>query len=501
MTSSKLLLFLSLSFIGGIFLESFFELSFFIPFLLVLLGFLFFLSFWKAKAILPIFCFLFLLLGAWRYQSGVSLLEGNKLFPLIGEDVVLSGVVDSYPDRRESTTKLTIKIDNFKEKILVTSWKYPSFNYGDRLEIRGKIQKPEPFEGFDYPAYLAKEGIYGVMYYPDIKLKEEGQGNPLFASLFSFKDTLKKGIGRVLPMPHAGLLEALIFGDEENIPASWKEKFNFTGTRHIAAVSGMNITIISFLILNCLLWLGFWRRQAFYISVALMFAYILTIGAPASGVRAVIMGILLLAAQNFGRISNGIRPVVFSAFLMLLFNPLLLEADVGFQLSFLAILGLAFWQPVFSRWLSKIPDFFQIRYTVSATLAAQVFTLPVLIYHFHQASLLGSFSNILIVPLLPFVTILGFFLALAATLFFPSAFLLLFPVWAGLAFILGTVDFFYKIPTLSLRIGHFSFGWLMLTYTFLGLVTWKAQESQKVHFLLPDVLNKKVGRKYDSPKG
>lgn len=420
---------------------------------------------------------------------------------MAGKDIVLSGVVDAYPDRRENTTKLTIRIDGFKEKVLITSWRYPSFDYGDKLEIRGKIQKPEPFEGFDYPAYLAKEGVYAVMYYPEIKLDGEGEGNPLFASLFSFKDSLKEGIGRVLPMPHAGLLEALIFGDEENIPEIWKEKFNFTGTRHIAAVSGMNITIISFLILNFLLGIGFWRKQAFYISIALMLAYILTIGAPASGVRAVIMGILLLAAQNFGRISNGIRPVVFSAFLMLLFNPLLLKADVGFQLSFLAILGLAFWQPVFSRWLSRIPDFFQARYTVSATLAAQVFTLPVLIYHFHQASLLGSFSNILIVPLLPFVTILGFFLALAAVLFFPSAFLFLFPVWACLTFILGTVDFFYKIPTLSLRVGRLSFGWLMIIYILLGLVTWKVQESQNIQFLFPDVLNKKVGRKYYSPRG
>ena len=104
----------------------------------------------------------------------------------------------------------------------------------------------------------------------------------------------------------------------------------------------MNITIISSLILSFVLGLGFWRNQAFYFSAFIIFIYILMIGAPASAVRAGVMASILIAAQGFGRISSGARAVVFAAVLMLFFNPLLLRFDVGFQLSFLAILAFIF---------------------------------------------------------------------------------------------------------------------------------------------------------------
>jgi len=383
MINSKNFFYFCISFILGIFLSSFFKMS--LLFFLVL-GVIF--IFWKDRRMYVFgFCVLFFIFGAWRYQSFKFKTENNPLVEYIGREVSFIGTINERPEPGQSTTKIEVKIKDLDSKILITTWKYPEYHYGDKLKVQGRIEEPAFFNDFDYKSYLAKDGIYAVVYQPQIELIERGCGSFIKEKLLFFKERLKNSINLIMPAPQSGLLEALFFGDEENIPKKWIDKFNLTGTRHITAVSGMNITIISALILNLFLLLGFWRKQAFYFSVVFIIFYVSIIGAPSSGVRAGIMGILFLIAQYFGRYSNGSRIIIISAVLMLLINPLLLELDVGFQLSFLAILGLVYLQPIFSDWLEKIPNIFEIRYTLSATLAAQCFTLPVLIYNFGRVSL------------------------------------------------------------------------------------------------------------------
>ena len=237
-------------------------------------------------------------------------------------------------------------------------------------------------------------------------------------NLISFRQKLEESLEKILSLPQSAILEALLFGKEENISKQWKEKLNLTGTRHIAAVSGMNITIISNLILGFLLWLGLWRNQAFYLSIILIIFYILMIGAPASAIRAGIMAILFLTAQHFGRLSSASRAIVFVATLMLWQNPLILRWDIGFQLSFLATMGIIYLQEILSEKLKKIPDFLQLRSNLSATLAAQIFVFPILIYNFGQISIISPLTNIFILPLIPVITILGFIFFLNSEIIF-----------------------------------------------------------------------------------
>jgi competence protein ComEC len=413
MTKSKIFLYLCLSFIGGIFLNSY-NLIYPIYFLLFLVVGIILAFSKKLKPLFLIACFLSLGLGIWRHQAFELKVSNNEFKNYIKDEetVILIGVVNKEPSIGGKSTKIEFQPEGIEGKILLFTWKYPEYKYGDRLKVKGTIEEPQPFEGFNYKEYLAKDGIYSLIYFPKIELVGEGSGSFFMKTLFSIKSKLKDIIAKIMPLPQAGLLEALLFGDEENIPEHWKEKFNLTGTRHIAAVSGMNITIVSSLVLGFFLFLGFWRNQAFYLSIILILLYVLAIGAPASGVRAAIMGILFLTAQYFGRVSSGLRTIVFSAALMLFLNPLLLKSDMGFQLSFFAILGLVYLQPLFLDFFKKIPNFFELRYSLAATLAAQAFVLPLLIYNFGQIPLIGPISNVFIVPLLALITILGFFLAI-----------------------------------------------------------------------------------------
>ncbi len=440
---------------------------------------------WKYKKMAVIgFCILFLVLGIWRHQeaqsrivdSGPSLNELNNS----NREVVLTGVISNEPDIREKSIKLRVKT------VLITAGRFPEYKYGDKLEIVGLLKTPsEDIEGFNYRNYLQKEGIYSIMDFPKIELLGRGFGNPVMNTLFSFKNKFKAVARTFVSPPQEGILEALIFGEEENISQEWKDKLNLTGTRHIAAVSGMNITIIASLFLSFILGLGLWRRQAFYLTMFLLVIFILMIGAPASAVRAGIMAGILMTAQHFGRLSAASRAVTFAAVLMLFLNPLLLKFDIGFQLSFLAVLGMIYLQPFFSNFLKKIPDpvVFPLRATLSATLSAQVFTLPILIYNFGRISLISPITNILIVPFLAPITVLIFIFGFAGLIFWAFGWILSWPVWLFLSYIVKIIDWSSRIPWASMFFEEVHWIWLMIFYLILGFIIWRLQERQKLNFL------------------
>jgi len=495
MTKSKIFLYFCLSFITGIFLNSIIKIPQLLMLSFLILGILLISVLWPYKKFVVIgFCILFLVAGIWRHQLAELRIMNNELRKYNDQEkiITLVGLVAKEPDIREKSVKLTVQPENIKGKVLITTNRYPEYQYGDELKITGRLEEPQIFEDFNYKNYLLKDGILAVINFPEMELIGENFGNPIMKSLFSLKQRLKESLNNVMSPPQSGLLEALFFGDEENIPKDWKEKFNLTSTRHIAAVSGMNITIISALILNFLLFLGFWRPQAFYLSIILIFLYILMIGAPASAVRAGIMGILFLAAQHLGRISTGSRVIVFAATLMLIQNPLLLTLDIGFQLSFLAVMGLIYLQPIFSDFLKKIPDFFlkdltfeifQVRVNLSATLAAQIFALPILIYNFGQVSIISPITNILILPLIPIITILGFIFSFIGIFWQGLAQILSWPAWLLLSYILKIIDLSSKIPFSYLIFKNVHWIFLPISYLALGILTWRLQENQKLKFL------------------
>ena len=485
MTASKIFLYFCLAFVAGIFLNSLVEISQLVMLGALILGLILISVLWHRKKIAVFgFCILFLALGVFRHQQVENRSTKSEIrnHNDTGENIILVGIVAEEPDVRASSVKLEIKSE--EGKILGTTSRYPEYKYGQVLEITGKLKTPsEDIEGFNYKEYLSKEGIYSEMSWPKIRPTGENKGNIIYKYLFAAKGKLKESVNRVMSPPQSGLLEALFFGDEENVSQEWKDKFNITGTRHITAVSGMNITIIASLILNFLLLLGLYRSQAFYISVILIILFIMMIGAPASALRAGVMGILLLTAQHFGRLSSASRAVVFASTFMLALNPLLLKIDVGFQLSFLAVMGLIYLQPWFLSLFRKIPNVFQLRYTLAATLSAQVFTLPILIYNFGRISPLSPLSNILIVPTLSLVTIFGFVFSILGIIFLPLGQLISWFAWLILSYIIAIIDFFSKIPFASVTINGVHWMWMVAFYLILGFFVWRLREREKLKFL------------------
>ncbi|MDP2926619.1 MAG: ComEC/Rec2 family competence protein [bacterium] len=483
MTKGKIFFWSCLAFIVGIFISSFVNLP---PVLLVavfLFGLTSFCLFWVDRRLVFLgLLVLALALGVFRYQ-----LEADRIFKSElgkfndGQDSIgITGVIEDDPQAKEKSQQFQIRVE--KEKVLVIAPKYPSYHYGDKIKITGQLKTPENFEGFNYQGYLQKERVYSIMIFPRIELLASEQGNPVRQNLFNFKNKFQETWRRLLSPPHLGIFEALAFGEENNIPAEWKEKLNLSGTRHLAAVSGMNITIISFLLSGFLLTLGFWRPQASLISLVFIWFYILMIGAPASALRAGLMVSLFFLARGFGRVAAGERSLVFAAVILLWENPLILKFDVGFQLSFLAMAGLIYWSSFFKeKVFKKLPEF--LRVNLATTLAAQVFTLPVLIYNFDYVSLISPLTNLLLVPLIPYLTMAGFVFGALGIVSFSLGQVLAWFVWLGTSYILLVVDWSLKIPG-----SHFVFRgvagpFLAISYLFLGYFTWRIREKPGPKFL------------------
>jgi len=478
MSKSKILLYLCLAFISGILLDSLIVIpqsiwlgNLILAVILIVFGLR------NQKIIVAGFCLLVLVGGIWRHQI-VSRPEAiEPLSQFYNQEINFKGIIIKEPEKRINQTKFQVRAKKIPGKILVTSGLYPEYRYGDELEISGQIKEPPQFEDFDYRQYLAKDKIYSVIYYPEITLLAKNQANWFYQTVFNFKDKLRKIINQTLLPPQGSILRAIFLGDKQSLSATLKEKLNLTGTRHIVAISGMHMIIMSQILLFLALALGFWRGQAFYLVLILLIIYIIMIGAPASALRAGLMAGLLLLAQKAGRLRGADRAIVLAATTMLAINPSLLAADVGFQLSFMATLSIIYLKPIFDEKITNWPNPFHLRDILTMTLAAQLGTLPLLIFHFGRLSLISPLANLLIVPLLPLIMISGLALSLLGLIWLPLAKIIAWPVWFLLSYLVKVVDYLSSFPLAAYEFRNVS--WIILLGYYLVLVVFVVKFSKQ----------------------
>jgi competence protein ComEC len=173
----------------------------------------------------------------------------------------------------------------------------------------------------------------------------ERRGNRLWQALYDFKARALNILTQIFPEPHASLLQGILLGVESGIPKNLEDSFSATGTSHIVAISGFNISILAgiFAAFGKRL---FGARRGAVVAILGIAAYTLLVGAGASVVRAAIMGGLALVAQRIGRRALGLNTLAAAVIVMTLINPLAIW-DVGFQLSAAATLGLVLYAEPF----------------------------------------------------------------------------------------------------------------------------------------------------------
>ncbi|MFH1188152.1 MAG: ComEC/Rec2 family competence protein [bacterium] len=453
---SQLFLIANLFFIIGILAGFFINFSPFYLYIIFLILLIFLAIFYNKnfiKIFLLILCFL--TFGIWRYNFGLPKIDESHISFYNESKVEFIGIINEEPDERIDNIKLTIASKELNSKIvssnvLITTNLFPKFSYGDELKISCKLQTPESFDDFAYDKYLSRYDIYSVCYYPQIELLNKNKGNKFFAGIYKFKDKLKLVIGQSLAEPQSSLLSAIILGSKRGIPKDLADNFSKAGISHIIAISGIHIAILAAILLYLGIIFGLNRNQAFYFSASFLFFYIALIGFPASAVRAAIIGFLALFAMRLGRLSKAINAILFACSLMLLINPLLVY-DIGFQLSFLAAFGLIYVLPILEKPLEKLTKNWELSgllkpflSLILITLSVQIATLPAVLYHFGRLSIAAPIVNILTMPLLPFIMILGLILLICGLVWVSLGQIVGWIVWIFLNYIICVTNFFAR---------------------------------------------------------
>jgi len=440
---------------------------------------------------LIVVCLLAFLAASLRYVLATprfaedSIVHYNEQGP-----VRMRGVVVGEPDIRPSYINLQVEVctlemrgrlRSVKGKVLVRAPRYPEYVYGDEVEVEGFLQTPPSGEGFSYRDYLAHKGIYSLVRSPYIRLLSRGKGHPFYSALYSLKAYLLQTLHRLFHEPEASLLAGILLGLDKGIPPRLMEDFSVTGTTHIIAISGFNITVIAG-VLSGLAHRLLGRRWAVPLVVGGLALYTLLVGADASVVRAAIMGSLYLIARNLGRQAYSLNSLMAAAVLMTLVNPFLLW-DVGFQLSFAATVGLIVYTPLLQRWTEGLlartslgeagrKGLRFLQEPLLVTLAAQVTTLPLVLHYFGRLSLVFVPVNLLILPAQPGVMIWGGLAVLAGALWLPLGYV---PAWVGWLFTTYTiriVQLFAHLPHASVSVGPFPFLGVWLWWGLLACHLW-----------------------------
>ena len=397
------------------------------------------------------------LLGIWRYE--VSETGPSPLLLQTSGTTRVHGLVASDPEATSTRIKFVLRLTSIEGRnsgpiqswehddtrilvyahpaeALVENRDFPYFRYGDSLALSGALQRPEPIEQFDYPAYLESQGIYGVFWAEEVSpapATDSGTGLNSYwngattqarVALYDLRRHIAGTLESSLSPSQASLAQALLLGMRGQLPAEVSDNFRLSGTAHLLAISGLHLGILLLLTVGALHGLmGQHTPVPLLLALLTVWLYVGLSGAPPSVVRAAIMGSVYLAALGLGRPRESLLPALaLSAGVMTALDPSVV-GQISFQLSFAAMSGIALALPLqeaaasgirnqvagrWSRWGTAAG--ISLGWVTSGTIvsaAATVVTFPLVALNFGQIPLLGIPATLVATPILPFALVGG----------------------------------------------------------------------------------------------
>lgn len=330
--------------------------------------------------------------------------------------------------------------------------KDPKPKRGDFLVVQTTLapiqNKGNPGE-FNAKSYWNNQNIYGIGFVAANDYKYVGYNDPnsLQSFFLNIQESLGKMLGSYLDGTNLSIAKALILGDKSTLSNEERNSFANAGAMHVLAVSGLHVGILLFLLIFILKQFPKYisKHRATLVAILIIWGYAAITGFSPSVIRASFMFSLIAIGQYFGKRADGLNILLFSAFVLLLINPLLIY-DIGFQLSYLAMLGIIlfykkvselFW--IRNKWLRKIWE------GTGLGIAAQTFTVPLSLYYFHQFPNYFMLSNVVVMVFAGMILSTGLILIAVNKLWLLGNWIGM--VLAGLiAAMYASVDFIQQLP-------------------------------------------------------
>jgi len=391
-----------------------------------------------------LFCFVFLL--------GITFLRNSQILPnchiakLIAyksESSFLIGIIDNDPAYQDRNVSFILKAEKLKinetwqktcGKVLVKVFpakvgaavgaRNNGFSYGDRLFLEGNLYRPFSFSKseFNYKVYLKHQNIYLILRVKKdsiVKQLNKNVGNPVKSFAFQMRHKMKGVIVKNLSPFSAGILNAIILGERQNLPGYVRDTLVYSGTVHIIAISGLHLGIVAFITLLILKIIKIPRKPRYILTILLLIVYCILSGANTPVIRATIMTTMLLFSYFFKREVNIYNSLSVAALIIVAFNPWQLF-EVSFQLSFLSVVSIVWLSPkIKSLFPEKLNKITRIRFLISifsVSFAAWLGLLPLIVYYFRILSPITILANMIIVPYMTIIVASGFSLALIGIL-------------------------------------------------------------------------------------
>lgn len=344
------------------------------------------------------------------------------------------GIVNDVPVRKEKTTMLNVRLEFAEDSsffqpisgnvlvMLHTDSSSNQIHYGDELIFSAKpelLNEPKnPYE-FNYAQYQRFHNIYHRVFLNENawKVIAHNKANPVLAKVYALRDFFLSLIKQFAKTKdELAVASAIMLGYRDYMNADIVQAYASSGALHVLSVSGLHVGV---LFIGLQFVFGFmsnkgnrWRYAQAAIFISVMLLYAVLTGLSPSVLRAVVMFSFVTLAKAINRNTNMYNILAVSALLLLLYNPYLIT-EIGFKLSYLAVLGIVVFHPLFYQQLqfkNKIAD--GIWSLTCISLAAQLATFPVSLYYFHQFPNLFLLSNLIVIPISDFILYSGMLLFL-----------------------------------------------------------------------------------------
>lgn len=282
---------------------------------------------------------------------------------------------------RVSEKKRSCFIASYKGRKIILQGNTKSLKEGMKIKVKGNY-----LENRDY-----EKGIIGKYYIKDYETKEKD----LIYSMYKFKENLYRSYTNILGKEKSSIIMALCCGDSKYISYDKKKDYTKLGIVHVLCVSGFHISIVYRLL-----------EKVFHkkLGAVFTFLYVIFTGCKASAIRAYIMIVLFRFSKSLYRNYDSLSALSLAAIILIFIRPYYI-LDIGFNLSFLATLGIILYHKKISRYLYKLPKF--LNESISISLSAQAFSLPYIAFTLKDISLGFLLGNVFLVPIYSMAIVVG----------------------------------------------------------------------------------------------
>ncbi len=463
-------LFLSLGILVNEWVSFSFGILAFLAFLMILLS----LLTQRRKIVATVFVLLSIVLAGAVFSKGYQALSKDHIYHIAryyGKDPVkVEGIIVTDVEKRHffkgKKTTFTLKVKRFKTrwgwkkksgKILVNIFRDEDLAYGDDVLIEGKLHKPFEFSSdgtFSYREYLNRKSIKLILSVKKqgyVKIIRSRRGNFFKAVSLKVRHRLSAVLEEHLSKNEAAIMQAVLLGERYNFPKHIRELCELCGVSHIFAISGLHLSTVAFLIFLFLKMLPIPRKGQYLSTIFLLTFYAFLTGGRPSVIRAAIMINVFLVSFIIERETDSINTLGLAALLILLMNPLNLF-DVGFQLSFVSVFSIISFYPKFMNGFKRLfPDNKSkiIRYLMQSfavSLSAYLGVAGLIVYYFHIITPVGIVANVVVIPLISVIVMLGLGLLVSGIICPACAFAFAVCIKVLLNLMVAVIFLFVQIP-------------------------------------------------------